>query len=575
MHYTLSYQHPEQKYLDISLKISDISKEDVVTLQLPAWRPGRYELGNFAKNIQKFSVRDEKGKTLRFEKVSKDAWIVHCKSCSSIIVEYNYFAAELNAGSTWVDEEMLYVNPVNCFVYRPDNMDVPATVELKVPSAYEVAAGLPQKKKHILKAADIQELMDSPFIASAKLQHDRYKVGEYTFHLWFAGECKPDWKRMKSDFKAFTEKQIEAFGSFPVPEYHFLIHARPERVYHGVEHGTSTVLLLGPGYDLFQQSGRYPDLLGLSSHELYHAWNIKQIRPQEMLPYDFSKENYSRLGYVAEGVTTYMGDLMLVRSGGFSQDRFLFELSQFANKHFENFGRQNLSVADSSFDTWLDGYSRGVPNRKVSIYTEGALNAMMCDLMIRKHSGNKFSLDTVMQDLYVDYSQNGFGYSEEIYRSLIEKYAGRSFEDFFKKYINGTEPIDQQLKKCLSYAGLEIIDEPADAYREHALGIKAEWGAGRYLVTSVHPGSPAEKAGLFNGDELIYINKFRMDQNLNQWLEYFGGSVTLHYKRNGALRETTISPDGKIWYKKFTVRKLSRPTASQKKNYLLWAQQKY
>lgn len=574
MHYTLSYQNPEQQLLDISLSFS-VQGEDIITLQLPAWRPGRYELGNFAKNIQKFSVINEKGKALRFEKVGKDAWIVHCKSCSRITVNYNYYAAELNAGSTWVDDKMLYVNPVNCLLYRPEMMESPATVQLKVPKNYVVATGMITTAKHTLQANDIQELMDCPFIASASMQHDSYKVGKRVFHIWLAGECKPDWNRVKADFAAFTKKQIEAFGGFPVNEYHFLILARPERVYHGVEHSNSTVISLGPGYDLFQPRGRYLDLLSVSSHELYHTWNIKHIRPQEMLPYDFSRENYSRLGYVAEGVTTYMGDLMLARSGGFSQDKFLYELSEFANKHFENFGRFNYSVAESSFDTWLDGYSRGIPNRKVSIYNEGALNALMCDLLIRKHSNNKHSLDSVMRELNSEYADNGLGYTEEIYESLLSKYAGVSFKSYFKKFINGTEPIDKQLRQCLQYAGLQLQEDPAQAYREHALGLKAEWGGGRYLVTAIHPGSPAEKAGLVNGDELIYINKFRMDQNLNQWLEYFGGKVTLHYKRHGALRKTEIATDGKVWYKKFTVSKIKRASADQKRNYMLWTQQKF
>lgn len=575
MHYTLSFQNPQQQFLDVALRIDGLAKEEFLTLQLPAWRPGRYELGNFAKNIQRFSVQNEKGKALRFEKVSKDTWMVHCKDAKSVVVEYNYYAAELNAGSTWLDEEMLYVNPVNCFIYRPDYMEQPATVELKVPRNYQVASGMKLKKKHTLEAANVQELMDCPFIASANLQHDTYKVDKTTFHIWLAGECKPDWKRMKNDFAAFSKVQIKAFGTCPVTEYHFLILARPERVYHGVEHSNSTVLSLGPGYDLFNPEGRYMDLLAVSSHELYHTWNIKKIRPQEMLPYDFTRENYSRMGYVAEGVTTFMGDLMLVRSGGFSQEQFLKELSTFAQRHFDNFGRTNLSVAESSFDTWLDGYSKGIPNRKVSIYNEGALNAIMCDLMIRNSSKNKHSLDSVMRVLYEEYAQQDIGYTEEIYRGLIEAHAGKSFKAHFDKYINGTEPYEKPLKRALSYVGLEVVSEPASAYREHALGIKAEWAPARYTVTDIYPGSPAEKAGLIAGDELLYINKFRMDQNLNQWLEYFGGKVSLQFKRYGSLRETEIWPDGAVWYKQYSVRKIKRASAAQKKNYELWTGQKF
>lgn len=575
MQYTLSYQYPEQQFLDISIKIDDLDGQDFLTLQLPAWRPGRYELGNFAKNIQKFSARDDKGRDLRFEKVSKDAWMIQCKRAKYILVEYNFYAAELTAGSTWLDAEMLYVNPVNCLMYRPDAMHSPAEIRLKVPRNYEVATGMQLKTKHKMVARDVQELMDCPFIASADLQHGTYKVGKHTFHLWLAGECKPDWRRLKKDFSDFTKAQIKAFGKFPVPEYHFLILARPDRVYHGVEHCNSTVIALGPGYDLFNPEGRYIDLLAVSSHELYHTWNIKQIRPQEMLPYDFTKENYSRLGYVAEGVTTFMGDLMLARSGGFSQEQFLKELSTFVQRHFDNFGRENLSVAESSFDTWLDGYSKGIPNRKVSIYNEGALNAIMCDLQIRKASKNKHSLDTVMRALYDEYATQGLGYTEAIYRALIERFAGKSFKAHFSKYINGTASYERPLKQALSYVGLEIKSSPASAYREHALGLKASWGQGVYTVSDIHPGSPAEKSGLVVGDELAYINKYRLDQNLNQWLAYFDGKVNLQFKRNGQLMETDIWPDGKTWYTEYKVQKVKRPGTAQRKNYKAWTGQNF
>ena len=142
--------------------------------------------------------------------------------------------------------------------------------------------------------------------------------------------------------------------------------------------------MLGPSYVVFDAV--YPDLLGVSSHELYHTWNVKAIRPIELFPYDFTKENYSELGYLCEGVTTYMGDLFLFKSNVFSEEEYFNELNQQLQKHFDNPGRFNYSVAASSFDTWLDGYVPGVPNRKVSIYTEGCLIALVCDLMIIHHS---------------------------------------------------------------------------------------------------------------------------------------------------------------------------------------------
>lgn len=574
MQYTLSYRDPAQQYLDIEIKINGLKALDVLHLQLPAWRPGRYELGNFAKNVQRFQAATSAGKALRAQKASKDSWMVQTGKADSITVSYRYYAAELNAGSTWLDSEMLYVNPVNCLMYRPDAMHQPATVVLKVPRNYEVATGMPKKKKHILWAEDVQQLMDCPFIASAGLQHDTYKVGKTVFHVWFAGESRPHWSRLKNDFTAFSKTQIKAFGDFPVPEYHFLIHSRPEKVYHGVEHSNSTVLALGPAYAMFTDE-RYYDLLALSSHELYHTWNIKAIRPEEMLPYDFSKENYSRLGYVAEGVTTYMGDLMLIRSGGFSHDRFLRELSTFVQKYYDNFGRFNLSVADSSFDTWLDGYVKGVPHRKVSIYNEGALNAMICDLKIMEGSKNKHSLDSVMRALYEDFAKKGIGYHGENYRQLIEQFSGRSFKKYFEDYLYGTRPLGKELAKAFKYVGLEIDEQPARLYRERALGLRADWGNAKYVVSEIYPGSPAEKAGLMYGDELLYFNNFRLEQNLDDWLQYFGGSGEIGVKRGARLLNIRVEADGETWFRQYTVRKSRRASKAAQNNYQRWTGQKF
>ena len=149
---------------------------------------------------------------------------------------------------------------------------------------------------------------------------------------------------------------------------------------------------------------KYEDLLGVCSHELYHTWNIKAIRPKEMFPYDYTKENYFRTGFVAEGVTTYMGDLMLYKSAVFNWKEFVKTQNQNLERHLMNYGRFNLSVADSGFDNWLDGYKLGAPNRKVSIYPDGALCMLMIDLEIIKNTDGKASLNSVMKELYDDYA---------------------------------------------------------------------------------------------------------------------------------------------------------------------------
>ena len=191
---------------------------------------------------------------------------------------------------------------------------------------------------------------------------------------------------------------------------------------HGVEHADSTVIAMGKSNDDTDEEF-HNDLLAISSHELFHLWNIKRIRPIEMWPYDYTKENYSTLGYVYEGITTYYGDLMLLRSGVWNWEQYLSSLNSDLQRHYNNSGRFNYSVAESSFDTWLDGYVPGIPARKTSIYIEGLLAALIADILIIKNSEGKYCLDNVMHDFYHDCYANGKGYSEVEYKLLLEKYA--------------------------------------------------------------------------------------------------------------------------------------------------------
>lgn len=449
MNYQFSINNPNQQYLQIS--IEDIAKRDNPIIQLPSWRPGRYELGNFAKNVKGFKVYNQSGKRVEFYKISKDSWQLVLNKGESFKVEYSYYANQLNAGSTFLDAKQLYVNPVNCCMYQVGSESQKCFLKINVPKHWQIATSL-TKEDMFWMAESFDELADSPMICSPDLQHQSYQCGETKFTIWFNGITKPDWERLLKDFKAFTDKQIEKFSEFPVPEYHFLIHILPKKAYHGVEHCKSTVICLGPSYEIYKSL--YKELLGVSSHELYHTWNVKAIRPIEMFPYDFTKENYSRLGYLCEGVTTYMGDLFLLKSKVFTLEQYLVELVARFQVHFDNHGRFNYSVADSSYDTWLDGYEAGAPNRKVSIYTEGSLLAFVADILLLKNTNNKYGLDEVMKRLYFNYSLQGKGVSEEDYKRELEEVGNCSFDDYFVKYINGTNPYESILIDALEYIGI-------------------------------------------------------------------------------------------------------------------------
>ena len=531
MNYKLSTNNRNQHYLDIEFN-AKVSQE-VTSIQLPAWRPGRYELGNFAKNIQKFEVSDENGKALKFDKITKDSWEVNTKNAKEIIVKYNYYSIDFNSGSTYLDEEVLYVNPVNCFVYIPSQIDEKCTVQVPKGKGEKIACGLALKSGKI-KANSFHELADTPFIVSSQLQSKTYESKGVNFYVWFYGECKPEWKKVITDFKKFTDYQIKVFGDFPVKEFHFINIIHPFKAYHGVEHTTSTIITLGPSYDVM--GAKYVDLLGVSSHELYHTWNIKTIRPSEMNPYDYTKENYSKLGYVAEGVTTYMGDLILFESGVFDKSQYANEINQYLKRHFNNGGRLNKSVADSSYDTWLDGYEMGVPDRKSSIYMEGALVSFMIDMKTREATNGKKSLHTIMNLMYERFGKNEIGYTEKDYKNLIEEVSGISFTSFFNSFVWGTKDFTKELKKYLKFAGFELKKSNSKLATERRGIIVTNSSQGANVV-HVEKDSSAYLSGLSRADVIISINSLPIKNNLDNWLQYFEKEkVELQVLRNGKMK---------------------------------------
>lgn len=565
--YEFHIENPNQQYLQIKAHFQTTLAE--TEIRISSWRPGRYELGNFAKNVKGFKVFDDQNKRLEIKKASKDSWIIPTENTKSIRVEYAYYAAELNAGSTYLSKDMLYVNPVNCCVFDPKQKNAECTVQLFISDNWKVAGSMKQEGKTLI-AENFDELADSPFICSAQLQHGEYESGGTIFHLWFNGESKPDWEKLIKDFKAFTDKQIEKYIEFPVPEYHFLFHILPYKAYHGVEHCKSTVITLGPSHELF--SSLYVDLLGISSHELYHTWNVKTIRPIEMFPYNFTKENYSRLGYICEGITTYMGDLFLLKSKVFSLQQYFDEMNSQLQKHFDNHGRFNYSVADSSFDTWLDGYTPGAPGRKVSIYTEGCLLAFVADIMLLRATKNKYGLDEVMKRLYFNYALKGKGVSEEDYKKELEDVSGISFGDYFKEYINGTSPYEAILTESFEYLGIELKHVPAKAYSQSRLGFKANPNGSNFLVASVYYGGPADLSGMMIGDEIIAVNGFTLQGELDKWLNYFDDNAkTITIVRAGKLFELTFPEVNRNFYSEYSIHMTKEPNQHQKKGFEAWS----
>ncbi|MBT4477791.1 MAG: M61 family metallopeptidase, partial [Flavobacteriales bacterium] len=527
INYTISYSHPHRHFVDFQLSTKTLGKE-TMQFQLPAWRPGRYELADFAQNIQKWAAFDQDNNRLSFKKVTKDLWEVDTKRSEEITVVYNFYSNQLDAGACYLDEHQLYLNPVHCMFYIVDRIEEEYSIELDIPENYEIASSM-KKDGNTLTVKGYDLLSESPIICSDSLQHDMYEVDGITFHLWFQGECNPDWGKLKKDFTAFTKSQIKHFGGFPVDEYHYFFQITPYRSYHGVEHTKNTVLLLGPGNEIMDK--RYEDLLGVCSHELYHTWNIKAIRPVEMYPYDYTKENYFRTGFVAEGVTTYMGDMMLYNSGVFNWDEFVKTQNQNLDRHLMNYGRYNLSVADSGFDNWLDGYKLGSPDRKASIYPDAALCMLMIDLEIIRNTEGKDSLHSVMKELYEDFALKEKGYSEDDFRNICVKFGGLRVAEVFENHIYGTEDYIPTLKTALEVVGIELKEKKNPNLSAQYFGFIDVKENSKVIIKKVEPNSVTDKNGIAPEDEIIKVNGEKIEGKLTEILKDCKDEVTSTVKK--------------------------------------------
>lgn len=521
MHYRLSADPDLPHSIAVEARLADITTFEV-DLQLPAWRPGRYELQQFAKNIQRFEIVDSEGKPLPFRKITKDRWRVQTNGATKLVARYNYYALlatpnQLNAGTSFISDTLLYVNPVNLCLYAEGRIDEPCTLELAIPDKWTVACGLSttdpeQADFRTLVASDFYELVDCPLIAAPVLQHSQYDLNGTHFHVWVQGGRRTDGdptfdaNRIVQDFSRFSAQQLALYGEFPERDYHFLTLVLPVPYYHGVEHRNSTVLVLGPNDE---GEGLYQDLLGVSSHELFHAWNIIRIRPKELLPYDFTQENYFETCFVAEGVTTYYGDLMLRQSGVFTDEAYLKELQVLFKRHFENNGRAFQSLVESSWDLWLDGYDKGVPDRKVSVYHKGAIVALILDLHIRRLTDHARSLDDVMRLMWQQFGKSFIGYTLADYRTITEAVAGEPLDWYYDLCIFGNQPLEAKLNEYLTWVGLQIAHEEPSADQpggirlleiddENSYRQRASWFGGK-LTEPAHEGQvdlvPEEKLG--------------------------------------------------------------------------------
>ncbi len=499
IHYKISCPNPAAQFLRIELNFSCQAGEPV-RLQLPAWRAGRYQIANYAQNLRGLTASNSKGNPIPFTKTTKDCWEFIAPADTLIHLTYEYWAGKMDAGSAWVDDEQVYVNLVNCCFELLGRSTEPVAVQLVLEDYPQRAVTLTQTEASTWMAENYQILADATVLAAKKVEQETYAVGNTQFHAWFHGEIHFDRSRFIDQFQAFSSRMLADFGSFPEEEYHFIFQLLPYPHYHGVEHRRGTVITFGPASSLAEEEAQ-EELLGISCHELYHAWNVCRIRPKEFLPYDFSKETYTQAGLVLEGVTTYFGDLYLMESKVYDLPTYLRHLEEIVQREAAHYGWKNASIEESSIDLWLDGYVAGIPNRKVNIYSRGALLSLCLDVLLLQEGS---SLAQVMNGMWENFGRPFKGYEVQDFEKQIA--AGvrdpKKITRFFDSYVRGKEDLYPVLEDCFRALGIEIKKTLSENALLHRVGIQLN---GQQVVQQIHPESKAYQH-LMVHDQLLNLN---------------------------------------------------------------------
>lgn len=523
--------------------------DDAIVFSLPAWRPGRYIVQNYASNVQAVRAFDESGDPLPVRWVDLDSWRVEPQDASSVSLEYEYYARTIDAGSSRLTPDYAYFNPVNLLPWVEGRMDRPARLTLEAPADWRTVTQLEKVgEPHVYGAPDYHALVDAPTIASPDLVSYDFTLDDVVYHLVFRGDLDLGERTPEDlvrDVEALTREQVALFGGAPFEEYWHLYQLVPYPFGHAVEHASSASYVFGETVP----ASSYKGFLATTSHEFFHAWNVKRIRPAALWPYDYSEPRLTRLHWVTEGVTSYYADLFLRRGGIYSDEEYFGRLTENIRSHQRLPGRKVTSASLASLTSWHSGYGEGNPNQSISFYTKGALLGLLLDLQIRDATDGDRSLDDVLRYLWETYYLQDRGVPEDGFQAAVETIAGRGFDDFFARYVHGTDELPYD--EVIDVVGLDVLEAEDEDEPAATLGLSLGKEGDHVVVRNVRPGSPALEAGLMIDDVLVWADSVAVGSvDLDPLLadRAPGDTIQVEVLRNGVPRtfDVTLAGGGNL-----------------------------
>lgn len=566
--YHIAWSQPNSHYLEIGMSISDWH-ENSLDVRIPAWRPGRYVIQNYAKNVIDFQAFGQEGNSLPSQKIDKGTWRIENDASQKIIVNYKYYARQLDAGSSYLDDSEAYINPITCLMYVPGKELLPASLSIKKPADWKIAAALDfDEDKEAFLSENYHELVDAPILISPSFNLLTFNHKDAQIEIAVQGEVAYDEKKIVEDIQKIVATQTDIMNDVPFKRYLFMYHFVPYRFGHGVEHKNSTSIVGGPAD--FDNENFYAGFLSVTAHEFFHAWNVERIRPEAIYFPDYSKENYTTTLWIYEGITSYYTGLTLVRAHLLKKKKYFENWTRTLRGFQNSYGRKVSSVSEVSWDSWTKSMGNAPPNTYFSFYTKGKILGMLLDLEIRQRSKNKKSLDDVMIFLNETYAKQNRGVPEDGFQKAIETVTNSSFDEFFTHYIHGTEEIDYN--RFLNYAGLELKIEKDKKTPKVYLGISTSGDEKQTKIQNVTPESPAFKAGLDTDDILLALDGKRAHKNnLNLLLKKYspGDTIRVTVFRRHELQKFEVEL-AEALPSKYEIKEVENPSKMQKRIRKSW-----
>jgi predicted metalloprotease with PDZ domain len=498
-----------------------------VILSLPAWTPGAYEIDNFARNVSNFSA-EERGTSLKWDKLDPDTWRILPSGAGELTVRFDYQADSLDNANTWARPDFLLFNGTNLFLYPEGRgFDFPASVSINTEAGWKIVTGMTPSGAHSFSASNYHDLVDMPFfvgqfdVDSTQIENHWVRFATYPSGSVTGGARIAVWETLKRVIPV----EGRVFGEIPWATYSVMQIADPSYGGgSGLEHQNSHVDIYGPGL-----LGT-PVVMSIYAHEIFHSWNVKRLRPADLYPYRYDQPQPTPLLWISEGITDYYADLAEVRGGVIGPSGFY---AATGDKISEVAALPPTSLEDASLSTWIhprDG-------SEYIYYPKGSLAGFLLDIMIRDASDNRRSLDDVLRELYTTDYKADRGFTSDEWWSAVGRAAnGKSFADFYARYIDGREPFPYDA--VLPLAGLKLA---RDTINEPRVGIGTIQDSSGVHVTQVVSESSAEAAGVRVGDDLLAVGGIPAADPT--WAEQFrakysragqGSPLPILVRRNGS-----------------------------------------